>query len=207
MTGLWQLSSGFLAAHIAYECAEVAAGDRSGFPPWWFSAGASLAAVAAFLRTLWAHRSEWTGFLTVAFPFLQILCVFLAAVFEVLDVFTLAYASTTVIVVWIYALANVGLVRYDWRYHHFLLTRSTLYAALRATTHLWVRHGGLPCRLGRFVPFLFGSLETVGMWWVGSAAYAFTVHSDTFGEYVALKSVVLVCLPLLEDAALRTCSA
>jgi hypothetical protein len=129
----------------------------------------------------------------------QIGCAVVAVVLDVFDVFATAYTFATLILVWIYAIGTLDLVNYDERAQHFLLTRSTSYAVLRASTELLVRRASFPRRVTRCVPFVVASLETGGMFVYRTNSYRFSVRSMEFAVYATLKSVVFLSLPLVEE--------
>ena len=83
---------------------------------------------------------------------MQIVAGVVAGSFGVFRVFATAYTATTLILVWIYGAGMCGLVKYDEREQHFLLSRSTAYAVLRCVTEVFVLRLSLPRRLGRLVP-------------------------------------------------------
>lgn len=205
--GIWRAALFFTAAHVAHEVALATKGVHLGYPPWYFLVGATATAVLGFLDRLWARRAtvDVTRFVRmVAYPMLQIGCGVLAAVSGVFVCYAFAYTAATVILVWIYAAAPFGLVQYDPTSPFFLLSRSTLYAGLRASTQLLVRNTPFPPRIGRLVPFGIATSETVGMHLVRSESYAFATGSTDFAVYAVLKSAVFLTLPVLEDFLVET---
>tara|TARA_B110000046_G_scaffold184516_1_gene223203 strand:- start:2319 stop:2930 length:612 start_codon:yes stop_codon:yes gene_type:complete len=120
-----------------------------------------------------------------------------------LDVYALAYVSTAFVLWWIDVAFARGVVTYGPHVRGFVVTRSVLYASLRATSAACVRHAGLAPRVARLVPLLVSSLETGGMVAVGHASYTFGAHTSTFAVYALLKASLFVALPLVEEALLR----
>lgn len=192
----------FLAAHVAFECAEVGLGRTTGTPLWWFPVFSIAGALSAFLLVVRHYKSHLTNMKTLFAPIAQIVCGTAAAAFGVFDAFAVAFTVTPLILVWIYVIGNMGLVLYNEKEQHFFLTRSTFYACIRTSVEVVVRNTSFSRRLGRLVPFGFASCETIGMVCSKTKSYKFDVRSHDFVVYATLKSAVFLCLPLLEDLVL-----
>lgn len=96
-----------------------------------------------------------------------------------------------------------GLLRYDPDTASFVLSRASLYAALRAASRLLQDAPPLHLRpsLARLLPLAAATAETGGMLlWSSSSSYTFSSHSLQFAVYATLKSAVFVTLPVLEEA-------
>lgn len=195
----------FLVAHLTFEGVRLAEGDLDGAPHVWFLAMACGCALLDMLLVLYGRRASFRRDKArlLRAPLLQIACGAVAAALEVFDVFSTAFVSTVLVLVWIYVTACVDLVGYDEHAPQFFLTRCTAYASLRAAVHVFVERASLPTRVERVVPFLVATVETVGMYMSASDAYRFARDSREFRVYATLKSVVFLSLPLLEDALLR----
>lgn len=202
----WQMSLFFVAAHVAYECTLVARAAETNHPLWWFPVLASTSGVLAFCRVIFNHRNEYNceKCSSVLFPLMQIVSGVVAGSFGVFRVFATAYTATTLILVWIYGAGMCGLVKYDEREQHFLLSCSTAYAVLRCVTEVFVLHLSLPRRLGRLVPLGVATFETGVMLLSKTEYYRFPVWSFEFTAYATLKSAVFISLPPLEEWLLGT---
>lgn len=102
-----------------------------------------------------------------------------------------------------------GVVLYDPTTPSFVLSRSSLYAALRAVGSLLARRiPSFPAAGGRLLPALAGGVETGAMFaWGWSGSYDFSRirggEWTGFLIYALVKTVVLVGVPVLEEEASR----
>lgn len=127
-------------------------------------------------------------------------CLGASAALGVADVFGIAFAACTLVFAGIDVAHGAGLVLYATQTRWFATSRATLYAALRATAVRAARAASVPERVARLAPLLLSLAETVGMRLVGcDESYAFA--AGDFAVYAALKTSVVVLVPMLEDAA------
>lgn len=183
-TLLWQVSLGAFSGHVVYSLLSRREEE------WVFWGVAFVAAVLAFASNVAPTVAEWRA------TNLHILLVVgsIAWVLDVLGAFGIAYTACILVLVWIHLAHSRDLVRYDPRTADFVVTRSTTFAALYAIL-VYAERSISYWYLLRFVPFLVGTVETVGMLVLGTSSYTFT--SLQFVEYTMLKSVVLVGVPQL----------
>ena len=195
------LGAFFVAAHVGSEAWRY---DTAGPPvPYFWPALAACSVVAFVLAvplTAWyprAYLSTGAEAVAVALP--------VAWALKVLPEFTLAYVTACFLHYWIQVADAAGLVRYDANRRGYIVTRSTLYGTMRATTAYLVREAGLPLRVARLVPFAVSTVSTVGMALVGgrSGGESYAFSPDLFAAYALVKAAVFVALPLLEEAILR----
>ena len=187
------------------------------------SNAAALVLLAAYVTTLVADRARW-GFAvasiactTLSFaselhtwrilmhvwdtgiPFLIVYaCVAYAG--HVLMEFSVSYATSSLVLVWILVARREELVLYDPDRASFVFTRCGLYAALRAmvvfTGQRWV---WLTASRGHLTLLLIPTVETLVMWCGRDASYRYD-RSRTLGvTYALLKTSVFATLSLLDD--------
>ena len=116
-------------------------------------------------------------------------------------VFCTAYVVSPILLLWIQVAFEQGIVTaYNPLTSRFALTRGSAYASTRTLAHLATRHLGLPVRISQLIPLLLSGVETAAMVVLKYDGYAFSWSSTGMPVYIALKSTLFVCLPILEDA-------
>lgn len=114
-------------------------------------------------------------------------------------VYCIAFACAPFILWWIDVAHARGLVKYDPQTSYFLISRATVYALVRSTTHALVREvDAIPAQFELLAPVTIASIETLLMIVQQTTAYAFTVSSGPFLVYTLLKTTVLLVVPRFE---------
>lgn len=205
---LWTIALFFVAAQFAFELTAVARGQPAADAPLWvFPLFASLIAALSVIPVVYRYRSRVrrAGLKPFLLTLVQIGCGAVAHTLNVFAVFATAFTVVSVIICWLFLLSSLGLLRNTVCDEMFYFDASILYASLRALTEVFVQRVSLPRRLGRLVPFVISSGETLGMMGYNSRWYKFDVQSDEFGVYATVKAAVFLCLPLLEEWMLGLC--
>ena len=181
-------------AHVSMEVTRLVRGDDS-LPGFSWMTGIALGAGAlAFIGCVepavpWAHVLL-TAAAVAAFAAGQ------------LSTFTLSFVAAQYILVWIQIAHRSGrFVLYDARTSEFTLTRSTLYASIRAATAFAGARSPIifPIHARLLVPFALAAAESVGMLFFGwSGSYEMSYRH--FVIYNGIKLAVFLVLPLLEEA-------
>lgn len=167
--------------------------------PQWGFAVASIATTAlsfaSELRTCRILRHVWdTGL-----PFLvAYACVAYAG--EVLVEFTVSYATSSLILLWIFIASREGIVLYPIDRAPFVFTRCALYAALRATLVFTSRHWEwFTVSRAHLTLLAIPTAETLVMWSCKDESYRYD-RSRTLGvTYALLKTSVFCVVPLLDE--------
>lgn len=167
--------------------------------PWEFLALAGAAAVVGFAVEVHPSPRAVARSVPVLAPLAG---ASVARICNVSTDFAVAHVAAFFLLFWVRLAQELDLAKYDTRTAWFTLSRTTSYAALRASTAALVRHAGMPVRLARLAPALAGTIETCGMIARGSdGSYNFDSQSTRFHVYAVLKLAALLALPALEDAA------
>lgn len=186
------VGAGLLAAHVSFELSRT---DEGATVTPYFLPAAAACSLVVYAACTWPWR--WcTGYetLVIALP--------LAWWAGVVPTFAVAFMCTSLVLVWLSLVEP--LVRYDLQSRGFYPTRATFYASMRAVSQACVERLDLPLRFARLLPLLVATLETLGMFAWDVKSYAFPTRSWTFAVYALHKSVVVTCVPLVEEALLTS---
>lgn len=130
-----------------------------------------------------------------------------AYLLSTLDVFVVAWAATPWLFVPLYILNEADLVLYPVSSGTFMVQRMAFYASVRAYSVGLQRILGVPPLFPRMTVLAFGTAETLFMAIGGvrgnPLSYNFPIKSMEFATYALVKSVWLLCLPLLEEVVLE----
>lgn len=120
---------------------------------------------------------------------------------DAFDVFATAYVTCALLLAFLLVAHARGVVAYPANTASFVLTRSALYAFVRAMGAV-VRRAypdAYTASIDRLVLLGLATVETIGMLVLGQSAYP-PAHIAT---YALLKTGVFACLPLLEDVLIQ----
>ena len=171
-------------------------------PRTYFLVAAVATASVNLLITLPTGR--WSDYVRSGIAY-HIACAIVAWVIDAFVVYCVAYVSSLLILVWIDLSHARGVVTYDPTTNHFFVTRSSLYAIVRAVTHTLVREfDHIPIQVELFAPVTLATIETVAMFAYKSTAYTFAVTSYAFVVYALFKTTIFLAVPRLETWILET---
>jgi hypothetical protein len=119
---------------------------------------------------------------------------------RVLMEFSVSYATSSLILVWILVARREGIVLYDPDRASFVFTRCGLYAVLRAALVFTGQHWDwFATSRAHLTLLLIPTAETLIMWFGRDTSYRYD-RSRTLGvTYALLKTSVFVILPLLDE--------
>ena len=125
----------------------------------------------------------------------------LGAIGGVFVQFAIAYTATPLLLYWLELAAAQQLLMYDLHTQGFILTRSTLYASIRAASYWVVDKLRAPHTWVRLTPLAVSTAETIMMVVANNRnVYTFAWPSARFLRYATLKASAFVAIPLLEEA-------
>lgn len=183
----------------------------------------SLLLLSAYVTTLARESSRWeflvASLVTTGASFVAELCTWrvvrrvwdtgipfvivyasISTVAGVLLQFAISYVTASLVLLWILVAHGEGIVLYEPDRASFVLTRCSLYAALRASLAFTQRHWAwLTVSRAHIALLLIPTIETLVMWIGRDASYRYD-RSPTLGvTYALLKTCALLAVPALDE--------
>lgn len=159
-------------------------------------------AVPTFAWGLLPRGGTWRHWWGTGIEF-AVPCAALAWVGGVFDAYAAAFVCAPLFVYVLVVGHRRGLVCYDPTTVQFVLTRSCMYASLRAVGEFSVRRFGASRAVDRLLPLAVATAETAGMYAFGyrtTHVYTFGAHTPAFAAYTATKWMIMALVPLLDEA-------